>query len=254
MEASVMADQLLVNKVDHERWQTAQAWERNYWLRRQKTMARYGKNYVWRVLSLLGYVEKYRGNDRNGWWEDSFDSYKFLPASVNNAIEVGCGPYTNMRRIRKVCAPRHLFLSDPLIRTYLGFKMTFVREMYREAACWLDDHPLEELPFADVYFDLAVMINVLDHVRDANLCMENLIRILRPGAFVIIGQDLTDEKDLKQHPEDLKIGHPVTLSEQFFEPYLKKRFDQVLYKVLPREVGWAPQFHYGTLCFAGIKR
>ena len=247
-------DERLSDRTDQQTWLVAQDWERDHWLREQKALAKFGKNFAWKLLSLFGFVEKHRGDDRNRWWKIGFDNYIFLPKTVENALEVGCGPYTNMRLIRTVCKPRHIVLSDPLIRTYVKFKMTFVNEMYKEASCTLDDHPLEELPLADSYFDLAVMINVLDHVRDANLCMQNLIRVLKPGGFVIVGQDLTNEEDLMRHPEGLKAGHPITLDEKWFEPYLNGRFDTVLQKVLPREVGWADHWHYGTLVFAGKKR
>lgn len=243
----------LFDKVGSDRWQRAQAWEREHWLRDQKGLARYGKNYIWRILSLLGRVEKYRGDDRNQWWKESFDGYNFLPASIDNALEVGCGPYTNIRLIREVSKPKHIFLSDPLVRTYVKFKMTFVSEMHREAACCIDDHPLEQLPFASNYFDLAVMINVLDHVQDADLCTKNLLHVIKPGGFVVIGQDLTNEEDLLRQPEGLQIGHPITLDENWFAPYLKE-FDHVIRKVLPRQSGWAPDWHYGTLIFAGTKR
>jgi len=134
------------------------------------------------------------------------------------------------------------------------FNMTFVNKMYRESSCYLDDHPLEELPFADDYFDLAVMINVLDHVRDADLCMRNLIRVLKRGGFVIIGQDLTNEEDATRVPEGVQIGHPITVDERWFDDYLGEGFNKVLSKKLPPEAGWAPQWHYGTLCFAGTKK
>jgi SAM-dependent methyltransferase len=153
-----------------------------------------------------------------------------------------------------VCKPKHIFLSDPLIRTYVRFNMTFVNEMYREAACYLDDHPLEELPFAEGYFDLAVMINVLDHVRDAGLCVRNLIRVLRPGGYVVIGQDLTSDEDVARTPDGVRIGHPIALDETWLDAYLKGAFDEVFFKVLPSAAGWAPQWHYGTLLFAGTKR
>ena len=244
----------LSDRVDHDRWEMAQAWERQHWIRNHKALARYGKNWIWRVLAALGMVPKYRGDDRNTWWQRSFENYSFLPPRVENALEVGCGPYTNIRLIRGACQPEHLFLSDPLIRTYVNFKMTFVNELYREAACCLDDHPLEQLPFADGYFDLAVMINVLDHVQDARACMESLIRVLKPGGFVVIGQDLSNEEDSKQQPDGLRTGHPITLDESWFNPYLEGNFDTAFHKILPREVGWAPQWHYGTLVFSGTKR
>jgi hypothetical protein len=130
----------LMDRVEHERWTIAQRWERDHWIRNHRALARYGKNYVWRLLSLLGIVEKYRGDDRNRWWKEAFQNYQALPSRLDNALEVGCGPYTNLRLIREVCKPNHIFLSDPLIRTYVKFNMTFVREMYRNAACYLDDH------------------------------------------------------------------------------------------------------------------
>lgn len=230
-------DKVLTDRVDRKRWLTAQAWERDHWVRNHKALARYGKNIAWRMLSLLGVVEKYRGDDRNRWWRDAFDNYKLLPPGVNNALEVGCDPYTNMRLIREVCKPKHIFLSDPLIRTYVRFNMTFVNEMYPEAACYLDDHLLEELPFADDYFDLAVMINVLDHVRDADLCMRNLIRVLKRGGFAIIGQDLTNEEDVKRVPEGVQIGHPITLDEKCFDAYLNGGFDKVFFQGTPLRSG-----------------
>jgi SAM-dependent methyltransferase len=243
----------LTDRTDHEAWTIAQHWEVDHWIRNQKALARYGKNYVWRLLSLLGVVEKYRGDDRNRWWKKAFQNYKALPLKVDNAIEVGCGPYTNMRLIRDICKPEHLFLSDPLIRTYVKFKMTFVNEMHRAAACYLDDHPLEDLPFKDDYFDLAVMINVLDHTKDARLCVTNLIRVLKHGGTIVIGQDLTNNEDLARQPEGLQIGHPVTLDEDWFAPYLNGNFDTLLRQVIPRELGWAPQWHYGTLVYIGVK-
>ncbi len=131
--------------------------------------------------------------------------------------------------------------------------MTFVTEMYRDAACCIDDHPLEELPFANDYFDLAVMINVLDHVQDAGLCMSNLLRVIKPGGFVLIGQDLTNEDDFRRQPQGLQTGHPITLDANWFEPYLEG-FDEIIRKIVPRESGWAPDWHYGTLIFGGKKR
>lgn len=244
----------LTDCVDLARWQNAQAWEQEHWLKEQKALAKYGKNFLWRILSALGIVEKYRGDDRNYWWQRWFDNYGFLPPTVDNALEVGCGPYTNMRLIRDVCQPRHLYLSDPQIRTYAKFKMTFVAEMYGKLTCCLDDHPLEELPFADNYFDLVIMINVLDHVKDANLCMKQALRVLKYGGFVVIGQDLTSAEDRDRQPKGLDVGHPITLDHTWFEPYFRETFEEILLKIVSREQGWAPQWHYGTLIYAGKKR
>jgi SAM-dependent methyltransferase len=244
----------LIDQVPHERWQAAQTWEQAHWVNAQRMRARYGKNLVWRLLSSVGMVSKYRGDDWNAWWKSQFDDYRFLPQQVENALEAGCGPYTNIRLIREQCQVRHLVLSDPLIRTYVRFKLTFVSEMYRQAACVLDDHPLEALPFKADYFDLAVMINVLDHVQDARKCMENLVGVVKPGGFLIVGQDLTDETDLEVLKKDEgAVGHPIKLTRDWFEPYLQA-FEPIIGKTLSREQGIAPTHHCGTLVFAGRKR
>jgi ubiquinone/menaquinone biosynthesis C-methylase UbiE len=249
-----MSDNILCDKVSQERWEAAQHWERQHWIGAQMARAKFGKNYIWRVLSALKLVPKYRGDDWNTWWKGQFDNFAFLPATVENALEAGCGPYTNLRLILESCRPKHIVLSDPLIRTYVKFKLTFVAEMYRKALCVLDDHPLEELPFADNYFDLAVMINVLDHVRDAAQCMGNLIRVTKPGGIVIIGQDLSNEEDVQALRSDAGlVGHPVKLDHTWFEPYQKK-FEPILSKILPRAQGRAPESHYATLVFAGRKK
>ncbi len=241
------------DRVTHERWQVAQQWEQQYWLREQGARRRFGKQYVWRLLARLGLVERYRGDDHNHWWASQFNEYGFLPSAVGNAIEVGCGPYTNLRLIRRVCQPAHMFLSDPLIRTYVRFPLTMVREMYRNSSCYLDDHPLEDLPFRDGFFDLAVMINVLDHVRDATECMRTLHRILKPGGYVLIGQDLSDEADVQEHPEILNTGHPIKLDEAWFRPFLGE-YTPIVDKVLSREQGRNPKWYYATLIFAGQKK
>lgn len=245
---------VLSDRVSAEAWQAAQSWERQHWLGAQQARAKFGKNYIWRLLALFGMVPKHRGDDYNLWWRHQFRDYDFLPAIADNAIEVGCGPYTNMRLIQQWCKPRHLVLSDPLIRTYVTFKLTFVAELYKKAACVLDDHPLEELPFVDNYFDLAVMINVLDHVRDAHACMRNLLRVTKPGGYLILGQDLSNDDDLDALRRDAgAVGHPIKLDHVWFEPYLKQGFESTIYNVLGRAEGRAPENHYATLIFAGKK-
>ena len=244
----------LVDSVEKSRWRQAQQWEEEHWVRSQRARARYGKNLIWRLLFSLGRVGKYRGDDWNLWWKRQFHDYGFLPDSVMNAIEVGCGPYTNMQHIVQHCRPQHVFLSDPLIKTYIQFKLAYTADAYRKGFCILDDHPLEEIPYRDNYFDLVVMINVLDHVENARKCMENVIRITKRGGILILGQDLTNNEDLRvlEHDRGL-VGHPVKLPEQWFGPFLSTHFTPVLHRVLSREEGREPSHHYATLIYAGTK-
>lgn len=243
------------DQVSKDIWRIAQAWEKSHWDHTQNLRARLGKNWIWRILRSLGLASRYRGDDWNLWWKSQFQDYRFLPAEMDNAIEVGCGPYTNIRHILSGSKIGHLFLSDPLIRTYVKYHLTFVAEAYQRGFCALDDHPLEEIPYRNDYFDLVVMINVLDHVRDAALCMEHVIKITKLGGWLVIGQDLTNEEDLLALENDPgSAGHPIKLHGDWFAPYLKEGFVPEMYKILSRAEGRTPEYHYGTLLFAGRKR
>lgn len=244
----------ITDKVSDERWKDAQKWEEAHWIHTQNARGKFGKNWIWRALNFMGFVDKYRGDDWNLWWKNQFDNYSFLPTKVANAIEVGCGPYTNIRHILPHCSTDHLFLSDPLIKTYVNFKLAFTADAYKKGFSILDDHPLEEIPYRNDYFDLVIMINVLDHVKDASLCMKNLIRITKPGGWLIVGQDLTNVEDLKKLENDPGlVGHPIKISHEWFQPFLSTGFTPMINKVLPRAEGREPENHYGTLVFAGIK-
>jgi ubiquinone/menaquinone biosynthesis C-methylase UbiE len=240
------------DKVSVVRWQQAQRWEAELWDETQRVRARYGKNIIWRILRSLRLVQRYRGNDWNTWWRDRFDGYRFLPPRVGDAIEVGCGPYTNMRYVLEACRPERLVLSDPLIERYRHYQLTFLSEVQHQPWCQLDNNPLENLPFAAHRFDLVVMINVLDHVQDAHACMQSVLRILRPSGWLILGQDLTNEADLAVLAQDPGlVGHPIKLSAEWFDPYLRKSFTPAIHQILPREEGREPTRHYATLLFAG---
>jgi len=250
-----MMEKAVVDKVSLDRWQEAQSWEKAHWVNTQKARSRFFKNQIWRLLSAFGAVSKYRGDDSNGWWKEQFRNYDFVPSTIQNAIEVGCGPYTNVRMMLDRTRFDHLVLSDPLIRSYAKFKLTFVSEMYEKVACVLDDHPLEQLPFASDSFDLSVMINVLDHVQDAVKCMENLVRVTKPGGILIVGQELSNEEDMAKLVNDPgRIGHPITVDEAWFSQFVDGKFDVIHRKVLSRQEGRGPEHHYATLIFAGKKK
>jgi SAM-dependent methyltransferase len=235
-----------------DRWKQAQEWELSLWNRTE--LKRGWRKYVWPLVrplyKLSGSPEGSR-DDFNNWWAEYFENYLFLPEDISNYIELGCGPYTNTRIILNKRNARYIVCSDPLIRHYLEYKGTWLTKKYKERAISIDDHPIEECPYATGYFDVVVMINVLDHVMNAELCLMNAVRITKSGGYFILGQDLSNEDDLAKFPHD--IGHPIRLSHEDIRPYLSK-FAHIHYKVLPREKGRNPEAHYATLLFAGMKK
>lgn len=236
-----------VTKVSKERWLKAQEFELTVWQRRN---SRYNV-----LISMLmrgfGFKNIKVGDDWNSWWYEQFDSYKIIPNRLGNAIELGCGPYTNIRLIWKNRTIDHVVCSDPLASHYIGFKRCWLASEYARRTISLDTHPAEECPFANDYFDLVIMTNVLDHVQDALACLNTAIRITKPTGYLVIGQDLSDEADVTTILED--VGHPILLHHEDIDKHLLGIFEPKLYKILRREEGRNPQAHYGTYLFIGQK-
>lgn len=251
--SSEQSSEVNIVRVDRERWKDAQDWEAGYWKGADRWMARYGKSLAWGFLARLGLKPKYRGDDWNEWWAARFDNYQFLPENIPAAIELGCGPFTNIRLIHATRRIDRLVLSDPLLPTYYDFRNTFVRDMYQRKACEFDTSPIEECPYESDSFDLVVMINVLDHVFDAEAGVRNARRIVKPGGHLVIGQDLTSEDDYELDRVRDNVGHPIKLGHEWMDEQLLSGFDPVIHRLLSREEGRSPSIHYGTYLFAGQK-
>jgi SAM-dependent methyltransferase len=230
-----------------ERWLEAQKFELGVWSRRhswyRRSLARCGEWLGLRTTSVY--------DDWNAWWRQHFQEYQLIPTTLNNVIELGCGPYTNLRLILENRAANHIVCSDPLARHYIKLPGCWLSEQYDRGAIVVDDHPIEECPFGDDYFDLVVLINVLDHVQDAWQCLDTAIRITKPGGQLVIGQDLTDSEDVSRSTED--VGHPIRLHHSDIDAHLDARIRRQFYKVLPRHDGRNPAAHYGTYLLIGQK-
>jgi SAM-dependent methyltransferase len=238
-------------RVSAERWKEAQRWELALWHEGQ--VKRGWKHVVWPVAGpALRLLDRQRawGDDWNRWWRDRFDGYRFLPEQLGDCVELGCGPYTNIRLILEGRHARRVVCSDPHVRSYVTFRGRWLAEAHASGHVEIDGHPIEDCVLPTESFDLVVMINVLDHVRDADICMRTALEICRPGGFFLLGQDLSNEDDVLRHPHD--IGHPIRLRREDLEPYLEG-FETVLRRDLGREEGRVPALHYATLVFAGQK-
>ena len=244
-------------KTTRERWKQALAWEKAFW---DKYIS---MCWGFRSLRLLKTIAKCLvrdgpGDAGNYWWAKQFNDYEFVPSEVGNVVEFGCGPFTNLRLILKGRRASHAFASDPLAKHYVGYRGFQLAKKWKRREYLIDDHMLEEAPFASDYFDLAICINVLDHVQDVYLCMKQLTRVVSPGGVVIFGQDLTSEKDLRETSAERQaagdVGHPHTFADARELLAYFDDFETILGKQLTREQGRLPRWHFGTLIYAGRKR
>jgi SAM-dependent methyltransferase len=238
--------------VSEERWSEAQQWERAFW-NRQNVPPPWWKRLLRPLLVLVGLrppKEEIAYDDRNVWWKQQFDGYAMLPWRIDALCELGCGPYTNTRLIIEGREVGSIVCSDPLAATYVTYENAWLARAYREKRITIDTNPCEVCPLPSDAFDVVVMINVLDHVRDPKRCLEQAMRITKPGGLFVFGQDLTSEED--EQPGN--PGHPFTVHHEQVLPVLGSAFDQVFLKMVPREELDEPAMHYGAMCYVGRKR
>ena len=216
---------------DKNRWVAAQKWELEYWSNHNSD-----------------------GDDWNYWWKEKFNNYSFLNTEYASLLEVGCGPFARNTQIIKSIYPdiKKISLSDPLLVDYINSNKE-VGIFAKNNNCKIYPFPLEELDTDELY-DIVVCINVFDHVYDVNTCFDIIYKALNKNGILILGQDLTNEEDFKLCPETITdVGHPIKLSDDYLSNYLSL-YNNIYYKMLPRNEGRNPAAHYGTLLFAGSKK
>lgn len=231
-----------------EGWKSAQSQELETW---RVENAAFGRGFESLLAYCLRRIRRDPGDDWNKWWLDRFEGYSSLPDEMDNAVEFGCGPYTNIRYILAGRKIEHAYCSDPLIKHYLSYRGRWLAEAWRKREILIDDHPLEECPFKSGYFDLVVLINVLDHVKDSLGCIDEAIRVTKREGFLIIGQNLSDASDVLRTVEDK--GHPIKISESTLGERLSGTFTEVFRRTLPRDEGRNPSAHCGTYLLIGRK-
>ena len=237
--------------VDPERWKQAQKWELAFWAREQRRRGwkRLIAPLVMPVLARLG-DRRATGDDDNIWWAEQLDGYRFLPESLGHYIELGCGPYTNTRLIMRGRSIERVVCSDPLASEYLKFKWRWLATAASKGTVVVDSHPIEDLPFAPESFSTVVLINVLDHVQDAELCMQTALGLLKPGGYFVFGQDLADPETVgREEFAWFEEGHPLRIIAADVEPHLEKLTAIFKRTVPPRD----PRLQTGVLVYAGRK-
>ncbi len=246
-------------KTTETEWKDAQVYEENTWVvnnRRNSIpkicvkFARALKNPSF-LLKLITFRDWYCGDDWNFWWMDRFDGYKALPSEINRALEVGAGPYTNIRLISKLKRIKEIVCTDPLMDVYSKFRLTWISVMSKKGKVKALKGMCEQIDFPDGYFDLVVCNNVLDHVLDAEKGLMEMHRVLKTGGYFVFAQDLTDEEML--HKEEKRAGHPIRLDDIFLNRLLGDIYEPVLKKILSQEESRTMDFS-GTYLLIGKKK
>ncbi|MDB4669544.1 methyltransferase [bacterium] len=236
-----------VLKVDRERWEEAQRYERRTWMDGQASLS-----------------------DRNEDHREKFANYALIRGRhFDRAIELGCGPFTNLRFILEESQIDQVDLLDPLMDDYEnhqycryrggklggvlntsmipfsfkgGFKhpIRFLRHKLNEwriggvfgkkvnlHPCGIEDYEGVE------QFDLVVIINVIEHCRDIDLIFQTIDRILKPGGTFVYSDKIyhaSEEAELSRIQFD--AGHPIRVDHSVIKKFLDEKFDSQFYSVI----------------------
>jgi len=230
-----------VVRVPKQRWQQAQRYERDTWM----------------------VANADASDDRNTSHRDGFGGYAALGGGTfQHAIELGCGPFTNLRLIGQHCTINRCSLLDPLIEEYLKHPhCTYDRHALRTTETRLSEilgrtlpgralrrllraampgtitrripvgellpMPIEEMPARKIY-DLVVMLNVLEHCYDATVIFDRILSILQPGGLFVFHDKLFTAAEAE---EDVRTrfdaGHPLRVTGTVIQSFLDTNFDML---------------------------
>ena len=192
-------------------------------------------------------------DDWNMWWKKQFDNYSAIKElKISSVLEVGCGPFAqNIQYVLSSLSSLsvNIALNDSLLFQYIEAKKPVANfiDKFRVSlyACSLEELKTKE------HYDCVVCINVLGHAFCVDDCMKSIEGVLSDDGILILGEDLTNDVDLRNYPQ-ADVMHPLRFDRSNMDPFLNK-YRSLFDKVLSREEGRNPQAHCGTLLFIGRK-
>lgn len=190
-------------EVDHKRWEEAQRYEYRSWMEGN------GLNVT---------------EDRNSEHEEMFDEYRVLDGrSFENAIEIGCGPFTNIIRLLRRVRCDRITLLDPLIDQYLRHPNCSYKQKQ------MDGHhgkiqtialPLEEVEIDQTY-DLVIVINVLEHCFSAQKFFDQIVSLTAPGGILVFHDKLIRSSEIERFVSNVyDAGHPLRVADKLILDFL----------------------------------
>lgn len=227
-----------IHTVPIDRWKLAQDAERHHWLDLRPHVA----------------------DDRNMDHAFMYDRYEMLAGrSFAEAIELGCGPFTNMAVLGQVCRIERLTLLDPLIEDYLGHANCRFRTgtLLGESGVAIPVAERVALPIEQfepkVAYDLVVMMNVIEHCYDVPLIFRRIWEMTAPGGLVLFHDRYFEHEQVAAEADRVyDAAHPLKVDRKVIEAFMG-RFEEVFFRLIATH-GYALHSGVGDqVYFAGRK-
>lgn len=150
---------MATRNLDNTRWKSAQRLELAFWRR-------------WKTLPA------YRGLDIPAYWRGELVHFGAGPEifAGRRVLDLGCGPEG---LIHYLPGPCERIRVDPLLPQYADRQPLAEPRL---SICAMG----EALPLASASVDLAICFNALDHMLDPAAALEELARVLKPGATALL--------------------------------------------------------------------
>lgn len=158
-----------------------------------------------------------------------FDTNKYRESALLDIGNGPCGLLNFVPGIIKVGI-------DPNNQMYRANEILFnIEDSVRYITC-----PAEKLPLPDAFFDFISCVNVLDHVNDPQIVLDEIIRVLKPGGVFFLSVDTRREEETSLvHPHAFDGGKFIEMAKPLV--CLHSRNDQPCYDDNPvnkRFDGW----------------
>ena len=192
------------------RWRTAQRYEQAYWERAAARIAAGATSqldwYAWRAKQLVSQLTTL--------------GLSHVTSGRADVIEIGSGPVGTLAffpAARRVAVdPLEAFYGrDPVLTALRPSGVRYCQGVG------------ELLPCPTHHFDLAIVDNCIDHVRDVQATMDEIARVLRPGGVLYLTVNCRTTRGFVVHRllSRLRIdaGHPHTFTARRTSALLAKR-------------------------------
>jgi SAM-dependent methyltransferase len=130
-----------------------------------------------------------------------------LPVGEHRILDVGAGPLTVLGKVW-FGQPANIVAVDPLAKAYDQLLEQFkIVPLVRTQEAYVES--LSET-FPENSFDVVHMMNALDHSRDPLVGIYELVKMARPGGYVVLShatKEATRHHHSGMHQWDLSIDH-----------------------------------------------